>query len=127
MYSSDAADQNYLRGVQQTDANGQVTFTTIFPACYSGRMPHMHFEVYHSLATATASTSKLKTSQIAFPIADCQTVYASTGYSQSVTNLSQISFATDNVFSDGTKLEMATVNGSVAAGYAASLTVGISA
>jgi len=127
MYSSDAADQNYLRGVQQTDANGQVTFTTIFPACYSGRMPHMHFEVHHSLATATASTSKLKTSQIAFPIAECQTVYASTGYSQSVTNLSQISFATDNVFSDGTTLEMATVSGSVAAGYAASLTVGISA
>jgi protocatechuate 3,4-dioxygenase beta subunit len=127
MYSSGVTDQNYLRGVQQTDANGQVMFTTIFPACYSGRMPHMHFEVYRSLATATASTSKLKTSQIAFPIADCQTVYATTGYSQSVTNLAQISFATDNVFSDGTTLEMATVSGSVAAGYAASLTVGISA
>ncbi len=127
MYSSGVTDQNYLRGVQATDANGQVTFTTIFPACYSGRMPHMHLEVYRSLATATASTSKIKTSQIAFPIADCQTVYATTGYSQSVSNLAQISFATDNVFSDGTTLEMATVSGSVAAGYAASLTVGIAA
>lgn len=127
MYSSGVTDQNYLRGVQQTNANGQVTFTTIFPACYSGRMPHMHFEVYRSLATATASTSKLKTSQIAFPIADGQTVYATTGYSQSVSNLAQISFATDNVFSDGTTLEMASLSGSVAAGYAASLTVGNSA
>lgn len=33
------ANQNYLRGVQETDANGQVTFTTIFPGCYSGRWP----------------------------------------------------------------------------------------
>jgi len=127
MYSSGVTDQNYLRGVQATDANGQVTFTTIFPACYAGRMPHMHLEVYRSLATATASTSKIKTSQIAFPIADCQTVYATSGYSASVSNLAQISFATDNVFSDGTTLEMATVSGSVAAGYTASLTVGISA
>lgn len=127
MYSSGVTDQNYLRGVQETDANGQVTFTTIFPGCYAGRMPHLHFEVYRSLTTATASTSKIKTSQIAFPVADCETVYASTGYSQSVNNLAQISFATDNVFSDGTTLEMATVSGSVAAGYAASLTVGIAA
>ena len=127
MYSSGVTDQNYLRGVQATDANGQVTFTTIFPACYAGRMPHLHLEVYRSLATATASTSKIKTSQIAFPIADCQTVYATSGYSASVSNLAQISFATDNVFSDGTTLEMATVSGSVAAGYTASLTVGISA
>ncbi|MEO8806046.1 MAG: intradiol ring-cleavage dioxygenase [Burkholderiaceae bacterium] len=127
MYSSGVTDQNYLRGVQATDANGKVTFTTIFPACYSGRMPHMHLEVYRSLATATSSTSKIKTSQIAFPVADCKTVYASTGYSQSVSNLAQISFATDNVFSDGTTLEMATVTGSVAAGYTASLAVGISA
>ncbi len=127
MYSSGVTDQNYLRGVQETDANGQVTFTTIFPACYAGRMPHMHLEVYRSLATATSSTSKIKTSQIAFPIVDCQTVYATNGYSQSVRNLAQISFATDNVFSDGTTLEMASVSGSVAAGYAASLTVGIAA
>lgn len=54
-------------------------------------------------------------------------MYATTGYSQSVANLAQISFATDNVFSDGTTLEMASLSGSVAAGYAASLTVGIAA
>ena len=121
-------DQNYLRGVQQTDSSGVATFTTIFPACYSGRMPHIHVEVYRSTATATSFSNKLKTTQIAFPVDVCQTVYSTaTGYSASVTNLAQISFATDNVFSDGTSTEMATVTGSVAAGYAVSLTVGISA
>ena len=51
-------NENYLRGVQETDAKGQVTFTTIFPACYSGRWPHIHFEVYPSLAKATSSATR---------------------------------------------------------------------
>lgn len=121
-------DQNYLRGVQVTDAAGVATFTTIFPACYSGRMPHIHIEVYRSATTATSYTNKLKTTQLAFPVDICETVYsAATGYSQSVTNLAQISFATDNVFSDGTTTEMATVTGSVADGYTVALQVGIAA
>ena len=37
------------------DADGNVTFTTIFPACYSGRWPHMHFEVYPSLGRGDAA------------------------------------------------------------------------
>ena len=128
MYSSGVTNQNYLRGVQETDANGQVTFTTVFPGCYAGRMPHIHFEVYRSLATATSSTSKIKTSQMAFPVAECSTIYSTaSGYSASVSNLNQISFATDNVFSDGVTLQMASLSGSVAAGYTAALTVGIAA
>ncbi len=130
MYSSGVTGENYLRGVQVTDSNGQVSFTTIFPGCYSGRMPHVHFEVYASLAAAVSNTTvgdQVRTSQMAFPVATCQTVYASTGYAASVANLAAISFATDGVFSDGTSTEMATVAGSVSAGYAASLTVGISA
>ena len=122
-----ATDQNYLRGVQETDASGVVTFTTIFPACYSGRMPHIHIEVYRSETTATSYTNKLKTTQLAFPVDVCTTVYSTaTGYSASVTNFEQISFATDAVFSDGTTTEMSTVTGSVADGYAVSLQVGIS-
>ena len=122
-----ATVQNYLRGVQETDASGVVTFTTIFPACYSGRMPHIHVEVYRSETTATSYTNKLKTTQVAFPVDVCNTVYSTAaGYGASVTNFAQISFATDNVFSDGTSTEMATVTGSVADGYVVALTVGIS-
>ena len=122
-----ATDQNWLRGVQATDAGGVATFTTIFPGCYSGRMPHIHIEVYRSTATATSYASKLKTTQLAFPTDVCTTVYTTaSGYSASVTNFAQISFATDNVFSDGTSTEMATVTGNVTDGYAVSLQVGIS-
>jgi len=120
-----AADQNYLRGVQETDADGAVTFKSIFPGCYSGRWPHIHFEVFESLEAATAASGKVATSQLALPKAPCDEVYATTGYESSVRNLSQISLATDNVFSDGATTETPTVTGNVNAGYAASLTVGV--
>ena len=52
MYSQGINDQNYLRGVQVADAAGMVTFTSIFPACYCGRWPHIHFEVYPDQAAS---------------------------------------------------------------------------
>lgn len=128
MYSSGITAENYLRGVQVTASDGTATFTTIFPGCYSGRWPHIHFEVYRSANSATQWTNKLRTSQLAFPAEVCQTVYAgAAGYSASVTNLSRITLASDNVFSDGVGLQMATLSGSLADGYVARLQVGIAA
>ena len=122
-----ATDQNWLRGVQPTDASGVATFTTVFPGCYSGRMPHIHIEVYRSETTATSYTNKLKTTQLAFPTDVCTTVYTTaSGYTSSESNFQQISFATDNVFSDGTSTEMATVTGNVSDGYTVALQIGIS-
>lgn len=127
IYSSGATTENYLRGVQATDSNGIATFTTIFPGCYSGRMPHMHFEVYRSLNTATSYSNKLKTSQLAFPVATCQDVYNNaSGYSASVNNLTSISFASDNVFSDGYSTELVSITGDVNQGYVATIVIGIS-
>ena len=123
MYSSDIANENYLRGVQETDATGAVTFTSIFPAAYSGRWPHVHFEVYPSLAKAAASAGRLATSQLALPKAACDVVYATDGYAASVRNLAQSSLDTDNVFRDGYTTQVATVTGSVSAGYIAALSV----
>jgi protocatechuate 3,4-dioxygenase beta subunit len=118
--------QNYLRGVQATGADGTATFTTIFPACYAGRVPHIHIEVYRSTTTASSFSNKLKTTQLALPLDVCQAVYTSAeGYEQSLVNLAQVSFATDLVFADGTSTEMATVTGSVADGYVVALEVGI--
>jgi protocatechuate 3,4-dioxygenase beta subunit len=121
------ADENYLRGVQVTDAEGTVTFTSIFPAAYSGRWPHIHFEIYPTLEKAQAASGKVRTSQLALPQAACSEVYATAGYEQSVTNLAQTSLTSDMVFSDGVDLQMAAVTGNVADGYVATLTVGVSA
>lgn len=116
---------NYLRGVQEADANGKLTFMSIFPACYSGRWPHIHFEVYPSLSAATNVSNKIATSQIALPKTTCDQIYATAGYESSVTNLSQVSLSTDNVFSDGSSLELATSTGSVSTGLTATLTVAV--
>ncbi len=125
MYSNGVTNENYLRGVQETDANGIVTFTSIFPAAYSGRWPHIHFEVFPSLAKALASGTKLATSQIALPEDTCKLVYATDGYSQSVTNLAKTSLKTDMVFSDGWSLETPTVSGDVSNGFIIAMNVAV--
>lgn len=125
MYSTGLTNENYLRGVQETDSSGSVTFTTIFPGCYLGRMTHIHFEIYPSLAKATSAANKIKTSQLTFPLATINEAYTATGYATSVANLKQISYATDMVFSDGYSLQMATVTGSVSTGYVATLPIAI--
>jgi protocatechuate 3,4-dioxygenase beta subunit len=124
LYSNGVTGENYLRGVQPTDADGVAAFTSIFPACYPGRWPHIHFEVYPSLAKAADPTNRIATSQIALPADACATVYATDGYAGSVTNLAQVSLARDNVFGDdGGVHELGAVTGSVAGGMTVELAV----
>jgi protocatechuate 3,4-dioxygenase beta subunit len=125
MYDDEIANENYLRGVQESDADGKVAFTSIFPAAYSGRWPHIHFEVYESVDAATDAGSKLKTSQIALPAETCERVYATAGYEQSAENLGQTSLDGDMVFSDGYAGQLATTSGSVDDGVAIRLNVGV--
>ena len=125
-----AAAESYLRGVQVTDANGQVTFTTIFPACYDGRWPHMHFEVFSSLANALGGRYAVLTSQFCMPAALCATIYADTAtYPSSRSIFANVSLANDNVFGDNGAAQIAqqtpTFTGSVAAGYVATALIGI--
>ena len=124
MYSEGVEDQNYLRGVQVADADGVVRWTSIVPACYSGRWPHVHFEVYPDAASITDATKAIATSQVALPKNLCDAVYATSGYEASVKNLANVSLTSDNVFGDdGGARQLAAVTGSVATGYALSLTV----
>jgi protocatechuate 3,4-dioxygenase beta subunit len=124
MYDSGLQNENYLRGVQEADANGQVTFKTIYPGAYSGRWPHIHFEVFESMSNATAAGQVLAVSQIALTEAACKAVYASAGYETSAQNFPRTTLKSDNVFGDdGGIYQLATMSGSVAAGYAAGLNV----
>jgi protocatechuate 3,4-dioxygenase beta subunit len=126
LYSQGLTGENYLRGVQETDSRGQVRFTTIFPACYSGRWPHIHFEVYSSVAKAIANGPIVKTSQIALPAAACKKVYATSRYSGNSSNLARTSLSSDMVFGDDKAIhQLATVTGSVKAGFVANLTIGV--
>jgi protocatechuate 3,4-dioxygenase beta subunit len=126
LYSQGVTGENYLRGVQIADAAGKVSFTSIFPACYTGRWPHIHFEVYPDQASITDSTTAIATSQVALPKDVCDVVFAESGYEKSVSNLAQLSLASDNVFGDdGGASQLGTVTGSVGSGYAVALAVGV--
>ncbi len=110
MQSTNYTSVHFLRGRQVTDANGLITFTSMFPGWYSGRAPHIHVHVY------SAGGTSLLVTQIAFPTNVCDTVYttATNFYTRGKQDTSNTS---DNVFSDSLASELATVTGSVSAGY----------
>lgn len=111
------AGLTYLRGIQTTDGSGQVTFTTVFPGWYNGRLTHIHVEVYNP------SNTLLLTSQFAFPldsVAGTSTQLVNAYYGNS--NNTITAYSGDNVFNDGYADQLLTLTGSVAAGYTASHT-----
>ncbi|MFV0408870.1 MAG: hypothetical protein ACK5LJ_03970 [Paracoccus sp. (in: a-proteobacteria)] len=124
----DLPDQNYLRGVAVSDENGKLRFQTIIPGCYDGRWPHIHFEIFESAGSAVSGDAALLTAQIAMSEADMKTVYESDeGYAASAENLAHVSIASDNVFSDNTKAQIAqqtpTMTGDPAHGYRATISI----
>jgi protocatechuate 3,4-dioxygenase beta subunit len=126
LYSQAALDKNYLRGVQVVDEDGRVSFTSIFPACYSGRWPHIHFEVFDTLESAVAGENARLTSQIALPEDACKTVFAyDNGYAASMGNMSNVTLNSDNVFGDGWDAELAKVTGDPSSAMAVALTIGV--
>jgi protocatechuate 3,4-dioxygenase beta subunit len=106
----------FLRGVQTSDASGQVTFHTIYPGWYSGRTTHIHIQIF-------SGTSLVKTTQIGFPDSVNAAVYAVSPYSakgQSTTSDDQ-----DSVFSDGHDLQIASITGNPTSGYLATIALGL--
>ena len=125
MYGTGITGENYLRGVQVSNGRGVVKFKSIYPACYSGRWPHIHFEVYSNVTDATGGGMPLVTSQLALPRTTSMQVYSKVaGYEQSVTNLNRVSISSDMVFGDdGGVRELAKIKGSLKKGYRARLLV----
>ncbi len=129
-YSGYSSSQNgshsgktFCRGIQVSDSNGQVSFTSLFPGWYSGRITHIHFAVY--LNNNLSSTPKI--SQFGFSQSITYAAYAVSPYSTHGQNTSVTSFSADNIFSDGTTYQIATVTGSANTSYVATLNVGMPA
>lgn len=125
MYSPGTEQSTFCRAVQPTDGAGTATFLTLYPGAYPGRWPHIHFEVYGSVADAVAARSTLTTSQIAMPEAASRLVYATADYPGSAANLAAQPISRDMVFADGWSRQMGTVSGTVAKGMTVSLTIAI--
>lgn len=67
-------NNNFLRGRQTTDANGNASFISIFPGWYPGRTPHVHVEIKSRTGTSLLVT------QVSWSEETSNTVYATTGY-----------------------------------------------
>jgi protocatechuate 3,4-dioxygenase beta subunit len=119
-YSQYGTQRNatFLRGIQTTNANGEVVFTTIYPGWYQGRATHIHVEV-------TIGGQSRKVTQIAFPESVNATVHRSGAYASRGAN--PISNAADGIFADSLASEIVTPAGDPASGYAATFQVGIAA
>lgn len=105
-------------------------FTTVFPGCYTGRYPHIHFEVFASPDKAASGADSLLVSQFALPDAPCKALYAaSPAYTGSTAALAATSLASDGIFSDNTAEQVAAqtlaITGDAGTGYSATATVGI--
>jgi len=104
MQSTNLQSVHFLRGRQVTDANGLVTFTSIFPGWYSGRATHIHVHIYN------ASGKSLKVTQIAFPEGTGSALSLVNGYNKGMSGYTYNS--RDNVFSDDSAgVQIATVTG----------------
>jgi protocatechuate 3,4-dioxygenase beta subunit len=127
----DVANASYLRAVGVTDTAGKAVFNTIFPGCYRGRFPHVHFEVYATLEKATSYKNRLLTSQIAMPADACHAIYASRRYGASAANFASMRVERDEVFAQSTPSQIAAqtlmVTRAVSGGYKGALTIGMSA
>jgi len=126
----DETDRNYLRGLGVADAEGRVRLTTIFPGCYDGRWPHVHFEVFDSVEEAVSGRDARLTSQFALPEAECAAVYAADArYANGTRNLGRQDFDRDMVFRDNTdaqkEQQMLRLTGAPGSGYHGEITIGI--
>lgn len=123
MQTVDYTNNHFLRGRQTTDANGLVSFTSIFPGWYQSRATHIHVHIYKADGTSLLVT------QIAFPegSTSANAVYnvnvngSSYGYTKGMSGYTYNS--NDNVFSDGVTNEMSTVTGSLSGGYTLTHTI----
>ena len=126
MYRRGITDQNYLRGVQVADAKGKVRFTSIFPACYSGRWPHIHFEVYPDRRASATRRRPSPPRRSRCPGRSARRCTPSPA-TRTPTRTSRASASPPTTCSATTAAcsELATVTGSVKRGYDVSLTVGV--
>jgi protocatechuate 3,4-dioxygenase beta subunit len=115
MQRTDLTSAHFLRGRQITDANGHVSFLSIYPGWYHGRAPHIHIEIFDNAGKSVLVT------QVAFPENISNKVYSSPLYV--ARGEADTPNNRDNVFADSLSEQMATVTGNVKDGFTLTSTI----
>lgn len=132
LYGRGIEHENYLRGVQFTDSAGRVAFQTIFPACYSGRYPHLHLEIFKQHARSLDASTRVLTTQLTAPREVCSRVYETApGYARSIAQFKGLLASDDMVFVSSSPGELAlqtlAISGDLSTGFTGRATFGIRA
>ncbi|HRH60041.1 MAG TPA: hypothetical protein PL045_05690, partial [Chitinophagaceae bacterium] len=115
----DNTGKTFLRGIQNTDANGIVNFQTVYPGWYPGRVTHIHLEVF-------VNDISRKTTQIAFPDPVNRKVYTSSPlYTPHGVNTTVKKNIDDSVFKNSLADELATIISASPAAINSSFTIGV--
>lgn len=119
---SSTQGQNFLRGYQMTDANGQVTFTTIYPGWYMGRAVHIHIKI--RLYDAVGNVTTEATTQLFFNDTVSDAVFAgNVAYTRNGTRDTRNT--NDMIFQSETPALLVNLTGSATIGYTGSASLGI--
>jgi protocatechuate 3,4-dioxygenase beta subunit len=115
MQHKDLTGEHFLRGRQIADEKGRVSFLSIYPGWYSGRAPHIHFEIFGS------NGKSLLVTQVAFPENISEQVYATPLYAGR--GQANTSNTRDGIFRNSLAGNMATVTGNIKDGFTLEKTI----
>ncbi|MEZ5346588.1 MAG: hypothetical protein R2681_13640 [Pyrinomonadaceae bacterium] len=119
MQPADHRNAHFLRGRQKTNAEGNVSFISIYPGWYPGRAPHIHVEIFDK------NSQSLLVTQVAFPEDISSEVYKSEHYKRK--GQAGTSNKQDGIFRDSLDRNMSKVTGNEAEGYKLSKSIVVKA
>jgi protocatechuate 3,4-dioxygenase beta subunit len=116
-FNATADNNTFLRGVQITDADGNVTFNTIYPGWYEGRATHIHLMVH-------LGGDVVHTGQLFFDEQVNDVVYASAPYADH--SGTRMTNDQDGIYANGGAQSMLQLTDLVD-GYRGTITLGVQA
>jgi protocatechuate 3,4-dioxygenase beta subunit len=110
-------DERFLRGGQRSDADGGVTFRTVYPGWYQGRTTHIHVKVH-------VSGDEVHTGQLYFDPSATESVYRAAPYADH--GQPDMTNGDDGIYRDGGDRSLLTLS-RAGEGYVGRLTLGVEA
>ena len=114
-FGAGSGSRSFMRGVQRTDANGFVTFQTVYPGWYQGRTVHIHVKVH-------VRGNVVHTGQLYFSDRVTDTVFKRRPYSRRGARTTRNS--SDSVYRNGGKHSLLGIRKRAAA-YVGTITMGV--
>jgi protocatechuate 3,4-dioxygenase beta subunit len=119
---ADLTGENFLRGYQYTDSNGEVSFTTIYPGWYSGRAVHIHVKI--RILDSSGNVTTEATTQLFFDDSTSDSVYAANSEYQRSGTRDTLN-ANDSIYSSESPALLVSLTGASSTTFTGAISVGV--